>query len=122
MSNDNMFWSAIILACFGYYLFDSVRSEKAAHDAQQAALPVEQREVSLMTVIENCRGWVTDQMRNPSTVDFQYFGSDVDKAPGSTTLRTTFTAKNDFNLQKTFSLICQVTWDGTVRGSIKEQR
>lgn len=71
-------------------------------------------------VLTSCKDWVSERVSNPSTLSFQHFRSDYEAKPGASVWRTQFKARNDFNLEKTFDLSCQVAWDGTITAFMSE--
>lgn len=99
-----------------------IRASNESHRQQQASLPPAERDIDTSLLLSSCQQYAKNHTRNPSTVAFQAFLSDIERTPGSSRWTTTFTARNDFNLEKTFDFSCRLDADGTLAARISERR
>lgn len=124
MSFDLKGWlPLIILGVAGYGCMSALERDKKSFLAHQAKLEPHERRVDPIETMMACENAVKAQLGNPSTYERQSSIEDkLQTKPGMTVWRTHFTAKNDFNLVKTYRLVCSKRYDGIVDASFKEQR
>lgn len=74
--------------------------------------------------IRLCEAYAKQQAAHPSTVDFSYLMSlrHIEHANGRTTILSTFTARNAFNLEVKFDVRCLLDASGIIEGHITESQ
>lgn len=82
------------------------------------------RHVDQAQAIQACEDYAKSQATHPSTVDFsRLWNLQLTEAPnGNTRVTSTFTAKNAFNLELNYNIVCLMNAEGLFEAAISEAR